>query len=186
MESPPREVSLPAEAFDHLRTAAAHSDRGGGVEALHAAGYASGTSLYRLFTRSLSGAPESVGVTPFFEGLSACFRTRGWGTLTHESRHPGVAVLSSPDWAEADGAVERAETPAGCAFSTGVLSSLLTRAAGAPVAVLETSCRGRGDDRCTFAFGSEATIRQLYRTLLEGDSLDDALDALHPRREGHH
>jgi hypothetical protein len=50
--------------------------------------------------------------------------------------------------------------------------------AGSPVAVLEVSCRTRGDDRCSFLFGSEQAIHDVYGLLLEGDSLDDALATL--------
>ena len=54
----------------------------------------------------------------------------------------------------------------------------LSGAAGGPVAVLEVTCRTRGDDGCTFAFGSAATIHDLYGLLLEGQDLDSALASL--------
>lgn len=176
MESHPREVSLPAEAFEHLRSALVQE--GGetaGVHALHAAGFATGESIYELFALSSPSPPEDLGPTRFFNGLADFFRSRGWGSLTHESRHPGLSVLSSDDWAEAE---EESDGHPTCAFSSGVLSYLLTRAAGAPVAVLETSCRARGDARCEFAFGSEHTVQAVYGALVEGGSLDDALAAL--------
>ena len=50
--------------------------------------------------------------------------------------------------------------------------------AGGPVAVLEVTCRTRGDDACAFAFGSEGAVHELYGKLLEGADLDGALDAL--------
>jgi hypothetical protein len=59
-----------------------------------------------------------------------------------------------------------------------MLSALLSGAAGGPVAVLEVTCRTKGDDRCTFAFGSAATVHDLYGLLLEGQALEAALAAL--------
>lgn len=176
MESHPREVSLPAEAFDHLRAALVkEAGDAAGVHALHAAGFSTGESMYELFSLTTPSPPGELGQARFFTSLTRFFRSRGWGSLTHESRHPGVSVLGSADWAEAESAGEAHPT---CAFSSGVLSSLLTRAAGAPVAVLETTCRARGDARCEFAFGSEATIQAIYGALVEGDSLDEALALL--------
>jgi len=111
----------------------------------------------------------------FWSNLSDWFRRRGWGSLTFESIHPGVGRLSSTDWAEAEGGEERQPS---CAFTTGMLSSVLTAAGGGGVAVLETSCRTRGDEACHWVFGSENTIHQLYGSLLEGRSFDEALHAL--------
>lgn len=176
MESQPREISIPAEAFEHLRAALVQEGgEAAGVHALHAAGFATGESIYELFVGSTGRTPEDTGPGRFFAGLADFFRSRGWGTLTHESRHPGLSVLSSVDWAEAE---EESEGHPTCAFSSGVLSYLLTRAAGAPVAVLETACRARGDARCEFAFGSEHTIQAVYGALVEGGTLDDALASL--------
>lgn len=175
MEPDPREVSVPAEAFDHLRAALVQeAGETAGVHALHAAGFSTGESVYDLFTGG-AGPAADLGTGAFWARVTAFFRERGWGHLMHESRHPGVSVLSSPDWAEAGRAGGSHST---CAFTSGVLSYLLTRVAGGPVAVLETSCRARGDDRCDFAFGSERTINDLYAVLLEGGTLEDALARL--------
>ncbi|NIX42216.1 MAG: hypothetical protein GWN06_24335, partial [Gemmatimonadetes bacterium] len=54
----------------------------------------------------------------------------------------------------------------------------LTELAGGPIAVLEVSCRARGDDCCDFAFGSETAIHGLYGRLLQGENLQAALAAL--------
>lgn len=176
MESTPREVSIPAEAFDHLRAALAkEAGETPGVHALHAAGFSTGESMYDLLMRPDGTPPGDLATGAFWSRIGTFFRERGWGELLHEPRHPGVSVLSSTDWAEVGRGTGAHST---CAFTSGVLSYLLTRAAGASVAVLETSCRARGDDRCEFAFGSERTINELYGVLLEGCSLDEALGRL--------
>lgn len=176
MESHPREVSVPAEAFDHLRAALVQeAGETAGVHALHAAGFSTGESVYDLFAPGDDVETTQLATGAFWSRVTAFFRDRGWGELVHESRHPGVSVLASPDWAEAE---DRGGSHPTCAFTSGILSYLLTRAAGGPVAVLETSCRARGDARCEFAFGSERTIQELYAALLDGASLDDALARL--------
>lgn len=172
----PREVTIPAAAFDHLRTALAeHSAEGAGVSALHAAGFASGEALYEVFAETGGGSPERLGRTRFWQRLAGFLSDRGWGTLEHATPHPGVSVLRSRDWAEAETTDDAHST---CAFTSGLLSAMLSRTAGAPVAVLETTCRGRGDAHCEFAFGSEQTIQSLYAELVAGGSLDDALARL--------
>jgi hypothetical protein len=55
------------------------------------------------------------------------------------------------------------------------MSGLLSQIAGGPVAVLEVSCRTRGDDACRFGFGSERAITDLHGLLLDGADLDSAL-----------
>lgn len=168
-----REVSIPAAAFDHLRGALADAvGESAGVAALHAAGFASGESLFEMFSRTDDGPPSALGTRAFWAKVARFFGERGWGRLDAESPHPGVAFLVSDDWAEADSSGDEHST---CAFTSGALSYLLTETAGAPVAVLETSCRARGDDRCEFAIGSERNIHTLYTRLVEGHPLSEAL-----------
>jgi hypothetical protein len=169
----PREVALPATAFAALdRALTEHAGALARVHTLHAAGYAAGASLWDAFDRPPRTPVPSMTEGKFWESLRRFLEARGWGTLTHETPHAGVGLLQSRDWAEAAG---RSEPQPVCAFSTGLLSHLLTLAAAQPVAVLEVSCRGRGDDRCAFAFGSETTIHDLYGLLLEGSGLETAL-----------
>ncbi len=176
MQATPREVSVPAEAFDRLRSVLAQ-DAGdeAGVNLLHAAGFATGEAFFDLFAHTRAGSIADLSNDDFWSRLGAFFDGRGWGTLSLDSPHPGVSVLSSADWAESD---ETSRAHPSCAFTSGVLAYLLTRTAGAPVAVLETACRSRGDARCDFAFGSERTIQSLYAVLLEGHSLSQALSRL--------
>lgn len=171
-----REVALPASALSTLRRALKREAGPlAAIHALHAAGYGAGETLFDSFARTVRQPLEEVGETTFWTGLTRFMGRRGWGSLDHRSLHPGVGLLTSSDWAEAG---DGSESQPGCAFSAGLLSHVLTRAAGEPVAVLEVSCRGRGDESCAFAFGSEATIHDLYGLLLDGKRLEQALAEL--------
>lgn len=146
------------------------------IHALQAAGYRAGEEIFPDLTeaarpRRLPDVPEGE----FWSVLQAFFLRRGWGRLVHRSPHPAVGILATGDWIEADDG--QGDRPT-CAFTSGLLSSLLTEVAGAPIAVLELRCRSRGDGECRFAFGSEAVIHDLYGLLLEGSALDEALARL--------
>jgi hypothetical protein len=171
-----REIAIPAAAFAAL--ARALRTEGGALAAihgLHAAGYGAGSALYqKLFHDHEDGAGD-IPEPEFWRLLSRFLSRRGWGTLNHSAPHPGVGFLVSPDWAEADG--EEGTQPS-CAFTVGLLAHLLTRVASEPVAVLEVTCRTAGHNACTFAFGSEATIHDLYGLLLDGREIDRALEEL--------
>jgi hypothetical protein len=173
---PLREVALPALGLSKIRLAL-REEVGpvAAVHALHSAGFAAGAELFQEFQRTLQAELGELPEPVLWERLAAFFRQRGWGSLGHRRVHPGVGLLESPDWAEA---VPHTEEQPQCAFSTGLLSNFLTLLAGSPVAVLEVRCRSRGDDACSLAFGSEATIQRLYERLLEGDTLDEALQQL--------
>jgi hypothetical protein len=171
-----REVAVPAAAFAAL--AHAFSEQGGALAAihgLHAGGYGAGDLFYERLMQGFSGKLGGVDEREFWRSLSRFLAKKGWGTLAHRAPHPGVGLLVSRDWAEADGGGGRQPS---CAFSVGLLSHLLTRAAGAPIAVLEVSCRAAGDDACAFAFGSEATIDELYGLLLDGKGIEQAFAEL--------
>jgi hypothetical protein len=168
-----REVAVPAAAFSAL--AEALREQGGSLTAihgLHAGGYGAGALFYERLAQSASRDPAEMEEREFWRVLRRYMAKKGWGTLSHHALHPGVGLLVSEDWAESEGS--RRPQPA-CAFTVGLLSHLLTRAAKAPIAVLEVSCRGAGNRTCSFAFGSEATIHDLYGLLLEGKGVEQAL-----------
>jgi predicted hydrocarbon binding protein len=173
----PREVALPVAVFDALRDAI-ETEMGTleAVSALHQAGYAAGRYAALTLNRDSGGDALQLSSSGFWTQLSAYFDKRGWGSLAHRSAHPAIGILSSPEWAEASPSENGAES--GCAVSAGFLSGLLSQLAGGAVGVLEVRCRGRGDDACEFAFGSETAIHDLYGRMLEGDDLDRALEAL--------
>ena len=171
-----REVALPAAALGALRkTLWKEAGPLAAIHSLHTAGYEAGESMYAAFTSTLREPLENMGERRFWTALSQFLSARGWGSVVHSTPHPGVGLLTSADWAESGAGREAQPT---CAFSAGLISSLLTRAAMAPVAVLEVSCRARGNDACGFAFGSEATIHDLYGSLLDGNDLQQALAEL--------
>jgi hypothetical protein len=171
-----REVALPASTLSELAHAlVAQAGALGSIHALHAAGYASGAHVHDGFKRAMKESAADTSEREFWGGLSRFLERRGWGTLSHDPRHPGVGLLTSTDWAEAEG---RQESQPSCSFSVGLLSRLLSGVAGAPVAVLEVSCRSHGDPSCTFAFGSPATMHELYGQLIEGGGIDGALARL--------
>ena len=177
--SEPRDVAIPAIGLTTLRRSL-QKDVGPlpVIHALHAAGYASGETLWESIRRAATPGMglADVDEATFWARLSAALAKRGWGTLTHRPGHAGVGLLASADWAEAAGG--NGERQPSCAFSSGMLAGLLTAAAGGPIAVLEVSCRTRGDDRCTFAFGSAATVHDLYGLILDGQDLESALASL--------
>lgn len=180
MEAPttrPRDVALSASALPALRHAL-RREAGplATVHALQAAGFQAGRAAFDSFRSAVGGDPDSLDEESFWRRLSDFMGGRGWGTLRHDGAHPGVGTLTSSDWAEAEEG--SGESQPSCAFTSGMLSGFLTRAAGGPVAVLQVACRSRGDDACVFAFGSEGAIRELYGLLLEGTDFPSALAAL--------
>ena len=147
------------------------------VRALHQAGYASGVdAVGALRSSAPAESLPDLNATDFWERVGRFFRKRGWGALSHEPRHPGVGLLHSPNWVEAD--ADEPDPERSCSFTTGFLAGLLSELAGGPVAVLEVSCRGRGDEACTFAFGSEAVVHELYGHMVDGADLEGALEVL--------
>lgn len=172
-----REVAIPASVFESLHSEVA-SEAGTlrTVRALHHAGYHAGSEAAASMNHEAGGDAFSLSQGGFWSSLSGFFSKRGWGTLNHDAPHPAIGILRTNDWAEARPEVNADE--ATCSFTTGYLSGLLTQLAGAPVAVLEVSCRSRGEASCAFAFGSETAIHNLYGTLLEGADMASALEAL--------
>lgn len=175
-DGPPREVALPASVFATLRRELTREVGAvATIHALHAAGYSAGSAAAPGFASAAGGGTAELATDVFWARFTAFLARRGWGRLTHAPAHEAVGLLRSGDWVEAD--EERGEEAA-CSFTAGYLSGMLTELAGGPVAVLETECRARGDERCTFAFGSEGAIHELYGRLLDGAGLDGALAAL--------
>jgi hypothetical protein len=172
-----RDVAIPAIGLSSLRRIL--QEEAGplpAINALHGAGYQSGEALWDALRRGAGKELAALDETSFWSKLTAALSKRGWGSLAHSAAHPGIGLLASADWAESQG-VSGSHQPS-CTFSTGMLSALLSGAAGDPVAVLEVTCRTRGDERCTFAFGSAATVHDLYGLLLEGQALEAALASL--------
>jgi predicted hydrocarbon binding protein len=169
-----QEIAIPITVFAALRRAV---DQEAGplvaVRALHEAGYQVGREGGAGLRAEVT---DHMGADAFWGRLETFLRRRGWGTLRHERPHPGVGILRSTDWIEAT--PEAIDPEGSCAFSTGFLGGVLTDLSGASVAVLEVTCRTRGDDACRFAFGAEGVIQNLYGRMLDGADLDRALSEL--------
>ncbi len=168
-----RDVAIPRSTFARLRRELV-KEVGPlpAIHALNAAGFSVGAAAASGFAEGVA----DVGSLPedaFWARMTAFFLRRGWGTLTHRGSGDAVGILTSSDWAEA--AHDSEEDHPSCSFGAGFLAGLLTELAGGPIAVLEVSCRGRGDEVCRFAFGSEAAIHGLYGRLLDGVQLERAL-----------
>lgn len=172
---PSRDPVVPAGTLTFLRRAL-RKEAGplGTTHALHGAGYAAGEATLSSICEEIGATdPSELEEDRFWSELSRFFDERGWGRFEHDRVHPGMAILSSDDWMEAD--PDGTESQPGCAFSCGVFAHVLSRVAGGPVAVLEVTCRSRGDERCTFLFGSEGAVHQAYGHLLDGASVEQAL-----------
>jgi len=175
--SGPREIAVPVSLFDALRdqleeTAGTLQT----VRALHQVGYEAGLRAAFALDEGVGGEALSMSSSGFWRHLSDFFSQRGWGTLKHVPVHDAVGVLKTSEWAESD--TDGTSANGACSFSAGFLSGLFSQLAGGPIAVLEVSCRARGDDSCDFAFGSETAIHDLYGRLLDGADLESALEEL--------
>lgn len=177
VHTPTREITLPAEVLRLLRRAL-RKEAGPlvSIHALHNAGYEAGEGFYSRMSEEAGRELSELSENEFWSLLHRFFLSWGWGELTHARAHPGLGILHAEDWGESN--PEGGENQPGCAFTAGLLVYLLGKVAGSPIAVLEVSCRTRGDDRCSFLFGSEQAIHDIYGLLLEGDSLDAALEQL--------
>ena len=140
---------------------------------LHSLGHEAGVVLFEELNEGTTASLMDLGEEDFWGRLTDGLRRRGWGTLSHRRIHPGLGLLSSGDWAEAQ-ALHGQEHP-GCGFTTGILTGFLGRAAGRELEVTEVACRGRGADECRFAFGSHQATQALNEQLLDGVDLDQAL-----------
>ncbi len=174
-----QEIAVPVSVFAALRQELA---REAGalptIHALHAAGYAAGEEAAAAFSAEVDGDVGAIPEEAFWTRVTAFFSDRGWGTLARESLSDAVGILASEDWVESAHAAGEPHADESCSFSAGFLSGFLSRLSGGRMAVLEVSCRGRGDDRCSFAFGSESAIHELYGHILEGAELGQALARL--------
>lgn len=168
------EIAVPASIFATLKTELA-KEAGAlpTIHALHHAGYEAGVATAGAIANG--STVREMTQAAFFDRLTRFFVRRGWGTLATDGRGK-VGMLCSADWAESDPSSHDAD--ATCSYSTGFFSGLMSTLAGGPVAVLEVSCRSRGDGECRFVFGSEQTIHDLYGHLLEGLDLEEALSTV--------
>ena len=167
------QVTLPSGGLAGLRRAIEDTAPGVAVRALREAGRRLAGDAEVALTASLTAPLSDLSVPDFWDQMSRYFQAAGWGHLQHEPMSDGIGAAVTRDWAESD-PTEAREAP-GCHLSTGLLAEILSRVAGEPVAVLEASCRSRGDDACRFLFGAPSTLISVHRRLSEGRTLEEAL-----------
>lgn len=171
------EVVLPAAALSLVRRALQKETSPlAATHVLNDAGFGSGPQVFEGFEKELGEDPAALAEGEFWPDLSSFFKRRGWGRVESQRVHSGLGLLKAWNWAESDPSGTDAQP--GCHFSSGMLAYLLGRTAGAPIAVLEVSCRSRGDSHCGFLYGSEAAVHEIYGLLLDGHSLPEALAQL--------
>ncbi len=172
------DIRLPVASLGALRRALADAvGADAAAAALQKAGYAAGDAVFEHLAGLTGDANVAdLPLTEYFRQLGHIFHQLGWGELRHEPVHAGVGALDTTDWFESH-TVSAAKRPS-CFFTTGLLANLLGRTAGADVAVLQTECKSKGDDRCRFLFGSREALSAVYAHLVDGESVDASLAAL--------
>lgn len=177
-------VHLPSATLVALhRTLAQDHSAADAAALVRQIGFQSGEAFLAAFEEWLQQVEQTtysdataLGSEEFWPRLSGFFSSLGWGPLHFEQLHPGVASLSSPEWAEAEPEGDSRQPT--CHFTTGLLSDLLGRVAGQDLAVMEVECRSRGDLQCRFVFGSAETMGGVFEQLRGGRSVGDALEQL--------
>lgn len=187
----PPELALPVASLAALRralTAAVGPDAA--AHALREAGNAAGHALFRslLQVRGATTSPPDpadpairqqllhLPEQSFWKRFAETLSSRGWGHLSHEPVHPGVGALHAADWVEADPDSHAARP--GCFFTTGLLANLLGRITDSDIAVLEVTCRSRGDEQCRFLFGHPETMAAFFDQVAAGQDETTSLAAL--------
>jgi hypothetical protein len=176
-----RFVRLPADAILAFGDALAEGRTADeAAQLLRQTGFRAGEPLFRAlqgWIQDRHGDPlADLPAEPFWETLSAFFSDLGWGTLLHRDLHPGVAALDAEDWMEAR--VGGNATAPTCHLTTGILADLLNRLAEEDVAVLEVECRGHGDERCRFLFGSPQVLQTVFERISSGTDYSEVLEEL--------
>lgn len=169
-------MGLGQDAVATLRNTLLQELGANGAGYLQQAGYAGGEAVYQAFARWLADeghpAPESLDVAGFTSLASRFFAELGWGSVTLGGGSP-VAVLDSPDWAEANGSTGL-EHP-GCHLGTGLMAAFFGRIADQPLAVMEVECRSAGAPRCRFLLGGAEAMQRVWEGMAEGRSYTDLL-----------
>jgi hypothetical protein len=142
-----------------------------GVDALREAGRRAGLRIYD----ALGVLPETLEPEEFWRTLDATLGELELGSVSYEPVGEGLGAVSWRRLPEAgvEGAGPRSTH--GCPLATGILGGLLSRAAAAPVAVLEVGCAADGSEACWFLVGNEARLREVHQRLSEGTPVGAAL-----------
>lgn len=144
------------------------------VTALREAGFAGGKAVYSAFEEWLAesgivdaGAGKSdaadLSLEEFGDGATRFFRNAGWGDVVFsQDDEEGVAIVDITSCWEGDAG----GSLSGCHITTGLLAAFFGRAAGYPVAVLETECcAGDGSRRCRFVMGTAEVMNYKWKQM---------------------
>lgn len=164
-------LGIGRQALHRWRQTLERSLGDGAVPCLQEIGAAAGEEIHAAFCRWLPGFtgvndPADLDAGAFGEVLSAFFAELGWGRLAVERQGTGGLVITSTDWAEAQPAANA--TYPSCFVSSGLFADLLSRLAGAPIAIMEVECRSRQDPHCCFFAGAPETLEAVYQAMNAG------------------
>lgn len=167
-----RDLLVPVSLFPSLRQIARRLEAEEPLgAALEEAGRDVGTRMFPLLQADVA----TTGVDAFWDRLGRVLKVRGWGTVRHRRVHPGLSLLECHDTAEAEVPPGSDAPLPGCPLTTGVLSGILSEAAGRRVDLIQVSCRGEGAGLCRWVFGAPAALGRVKERLEAGESLEDAL-----------
>jgi len=143
---------------------AAHGGGPDGVDALRAAGYSGGDTVYDAFeqwlaeganadSNSTNRSAGELTLQEFGDKAARYFHAAGWGLVDFNPEHEdGVASLAMEHCWESDSA--GGESAPSCHVTTGMLAAFFGRLAGYPVSVMEIECCSTGAERCRFLLGN--------------------------------
>lgn len=175
-----RFVRFPAELIASVRRILAEGrEPVEAVTMLRQVGYDTGSAVHegvreRVARNAPGVAPEAVHPDQFWTAASEFFRDLGWGSVRHVTLHPAVGALELSDWIEA--APDAGPMPAGCHLTTGIFTDLLSRVAGADVAVMEIPMEGQRSSR--LLFGSHEALGTVYGHMQSGLPVEQAVERL--------
>lgn len=178
-------TSFAPQMLQQLRAAVLAAPDGLGVRRLQEAGYATGEALFAALEAALAArgeaAPATLAPDAFGDRLAGFLEEHGWGEAGLEfaggaeddAAGPRALLLTLDHGPEAVGAGTAAD---GSPFTTGVLSGLLTRVAGAPVAVLAVEAAlPEAPLRIRFLAASPETATAAWQAMSAGGNWRNAL-----------
>jgi len=184
MNQRPAELAIPVASLTALRNALA--DEVGddpAARALQVAGVAAGHAFFDTLAHAGSAGGRTGDADPatwsesvFWRLLADLFERRGWGRIRNAQAHAGVGAIDAFDWVESQ--QDAGALRPSCFFTAGLLANLLGRVVGDDVAVLEVSCRSRGDAHCRFLYGSPETLDVVFSRIRNGADVEETLATL--------
>lgn len=180
----PAELAIPVASLTALRSALADEvGDDAAARALQIAGVAAGRAFFDSLVHAGSAGgrngesdPGTLAESTFWRLLADLFERRGWGRIRNGQAHEGVGTVDAFDWVEAN--PDTGALRPSCFFTAGLLANLLGRVVSDDVAVLEVSCRSRGDEHCRFLYGCPETLDVVFSRMRSGIPVDEAIATL--------